>query len=39
MNQIPADITHISLVQGNPENQMEILGAIGNIGISILEQQ
>jgi len=39
MHQIPADITHISLVQGNPENQMEILGAIGNIGISILEQQ
>jgi transglutaminase-like putative cysteine protease len=39
MNQIPADLTHISLVQGNPESQMEILGAIGNIGISILEQQ
>jgi len=39
MNQIPADVTHMSLVQGNPENQTEILGAIGNIGISILEQQ
>jgi hypothetical protein len=39
MNQIPADVTHISLGRGNPENQFEILGAIGNIGISILEQQ
>ena len=39
MNQIPADVTHISLSRGNPENQFEILGAIGNIGISILEQQ
>ncbi len=39
MNQIPADVTHITLSRGNPETQMEILGAIGNIGISILEQQ
>ncbi|MCX5880900.1 MAG: transglutaminase-like domain-containing protein [Deltaproteobacteria bacterium] len=39
MNQIPADVTHISLSRGNPENQLEILGSIGNIGISILEQQ
>ncbi len=39
MNQIPADVTHITLSRGNPENQIEILGAIGNIGISILEQQ
>ena len=39
MNQIPADITHISLSRGNPENQFQILGVIGNIGISILEQQ
>ncbi len=39
MNQIPADVTHISLSRGNPENQFEILGAVGNIGISILEQQ
>lgn len=39
INQIPADVTHITLSRGNPENQMEILGAIGNIGISILEQQ
>jgi len=39
MNQIPADVTHISLSRGNPENQLEILGSIGNIGISIQEQQ
>jgi len=39
MNQVPADVTHITLSRGNPETQMEILGAIGNIGISILEQQ
>ncbi len=39
MNQIPADVTHISLSRGNIENQTEILGAVGNIGISILEQQ
>jgi hypothetical protein len=39
MNQIPADVTHITLSHGNPENQFEILGAVGNIGISILELQ
>ncbi len=39
MNQVPADVTHISLGQGNSEKQMEILGAVGNIGISIVEQQ
>jgi hypothetical protein len=43
MNQIPADATHISLSGDQkiswPENQLEILGSIGNIGISILEQE
>lgn len=39
MDQIPADVTHISLSRGNPENQFQILGAVGSIGISILEQQ
>jgi hypothetical protein len=39
MNQLPADVTHITLSSGNPENQFEILGAVGNIGISILELQ
>ena len=39
MNQMPADVTHITLSRGNPESQMEILGAIGKIGISIREQQ
>lgn len=39
MNQMPADITHITLSRGNPESQLEILGAIGNIGISIVELQ
>jgi hypothetical protein len=39
MNQVPADVTHITLSHGNPENQFEILGAVGNIGISILELQ
>jgi hypothetical protein len=39
MNQVPADVTHITLCHGNPENQFDILGAVGNIGISILELQ
>lgn len=39
MNQMPTDVTHITLSRGNPESQMEILGAIGKIGIAIREQQ
>lgn len=34
MNQIPADVTHIAIGSGNPENQAEILAVIGRIGIS-----
>ena len=39
MNQFPADITHIRLVQGAPDAQMALLGMIGNINIRIIEKK
>lgn len=39
MGQIPADVTHICLVRGNPEQLVNLVGAIGMIDISILEKQ
>ena len=36
-NQIPADVTHIRLAGGAQENQLDILGLIGKLGITILE--
>ena len=37
MQQMPADVTHICLAMGNPETQIELLGVIGKIKISVLE--
>ena len=36
-NQLPADVTHIRLAGGAQEDQLNILGLIGKIGITILE--
>ncbi len=36
-NQIPADVTHIRLAGGAQEDQLDILGLIGKLGITILE--
>ncbi|PKN51987.1 MAG: hypothetical protein CVU55_09590 [Deltaproteobacteria bacterium HGW-Deltaproteobacteria-13] len=38
-NQLPADVTHIRLVRGDSEEQLNLLGAIGKIKLEILEQK
>jgi hypothetical protein len=37
MNQLPADVTHVRLVRGEPVGQMDLLGTIGNLSLSIRE--
>jgi transglutaminase-like putative cysteine protease len=36
-NQLPADVTHIRLTSGAQEDQLDILGLIGKLGITLLE--
>jgi hypothetical protein len=36
MDQMPADVTHLRLVRGNPSRQMDILGVIGKIKLTVL---
>ncbi len=37
MNQFPTDVTHIRFTRGGPENQLDLMGVIGNIKLEILE--
>ena len=37
LNQMPADVTHISLLRGNIDKQVEIMGLIGKIKIEVLD--
>jgi transglutaminase-like putative cysteine protease len=37
-NQFPADVTHIRLVRGDSDQQMNIIGVIGKIKLEVLEQ-
>ncbi len=37
MNQIPVDVTHIKLVEGNLDKQVEIAGLIGKLSVEVLE--
>jgi len=36
MNQFPADVTHIRFTRGGPENQLDLMGVIGNINLEIV---
>jgi hypothetical protein len=36
MNEMPADVTHLRLVRGDLSRQMDILGAIGKIKLTVL---
>ena len=36
-NQMPADVTHIKLVEGNLDKQVEIAGLIGNLQLKVLD--
>jgi len=37
LNQIPADATHIKLIDGGIDKQIQIVGMIGNISLTIVE--
>jgi len=37
-NQFPADVTHIRLVRGDSDEQLNLIGAIGKIKLEVLEQ-
>jgi hypothetical protein len=37
LNQVPADATHIKLIDGGIEKQIQIVGMIGNLSLTILE--
>jgi len=37
LNQMPADATHIKLVDDGMENQIQLVGMIGNLSLTILE--
>jgi len=39
LNQIPADASHIKLLEGNLDKQVEIAGRIGEIKVQILDQR
>ncbi len=36
-NQMPADVTHISLIRGNIDKQVEIMGVIGKLRLEVLD--
>lgn len=38
MNQIPADVTHIRFVRGEPRQQIDLMGVIGAVRLKILEK-
>jgi hypothetical protein len=38
MGQMPADVTHIRFVRGEPDKQIDLLGVIGKIKLHIMEQ-
>lgn len=35
--QIPADITHIRLLDGSPENQLDLIGVVGKVKLTVIE--
>ena len=39
LDQFPADVTHIRLVTGGIEKQVDLLSVIGKLTISIIEEQ
>ncbi|MFH0725246.1 MAG: transglutaminase-like domain-containing protein [Pseudomonadota bacterium] len=38
MNQMPADVTHLRLVRGDPSKQVDLMGTIGRISLNILDE-
>ena len=38
-NQMPVDVTHIKLIEGNLDKQVEIAGLIGTLKLKVLDYQ
>ncbi|MBU1163061.1 MAG: transglutaminase domain-containing protein, partial [Proteobacteria bacterium] len=38
MGQMPADVTHIRFIRGEPDKQIDLIKVIGKVKINILEQ-
>lgn len=38
MNQIPADVTHIRFVRGEPSQQLDLMGVIGAVKLKIIDK-
>lgn len=38
MNQMPADVTHIRFVRGEPNRQIDLMGVIGSVKLTILDK-
>jgi hypothetical protein len=38
LNQIPADVTHIRFVHGEPQQQVDLMGVIGRVRLKVIEQ-
>ncbi len=39
LNQIPVDATHIKLLEGNLDRQVDLLGVIGKLGLTVMEYE
>ena len=37
LNQMPADVTHIKLMEGNLDKQAQVAGVIGDLKIKVLD--
>lgn len=37
LNQMPVDVTHIKMIEGGLDKQMDIISLIGNIGLEVLD--
>ncbi|MFQ5443882.1 MAG: hypothetical protein ACE5EK_04610, partial [Nitrospinales bacterium] len=35
--QIPADITHIRFSNGSPENQLDLIGVVGKVKLTVIK--
>ncbi len=39
LGQMPADVTHLRIVRGEPDKQIDLIGIIGKVGIEILTRE
>jgi hypothetical protein len=39
LDQFPADVTHVKLIEGEIDRQLDMLQLIGNLRIEVLEQE